>query len=236
MLKRRFTLIELLVVIAIIAILAAILLPALNKARETAKTVKCTSNLKQLGSMLMVYLNDNHNRFPPHRWRTSSSTGYVWADFLFATSVATRFKIMTCDNYWALKEKGNIYICETSNLSRFGWNQQYMAYGMNRNIRSGPTAGDPTSTERLKLNQILQSCAETYATNYGKRCIPSQTVLLGEPRRDTSKLAFSIWADTNLINPGSDDSRHAGGKANFVFMDGHVARGTCLESKQKFYW
>ncbi|MBI4028359.1 MAG: prepilin-type N-terminal cleavage/methylation domain-containing protein [Verrucomicrobia bacterium] len=62
--QRAFTLIELLVVIAIISILAALLLPALKAAKDSAKSIKCMHNLKQLGLAFELFLEDNNDAFP----------------------------------------------------------------------------------------------------------------------------------------------------------------------------
>ncbi len=63
-----FTLIELLVVVAIIAVLVALLLPVMAKARSRAKQLLCSTHLRQLGTGVSLYANDNHGVLPPFFW------------------------------------------------------------------------------------------------------------------------------------------------------------------------
>jgi prepilin-type processing-associated H-X9-DG protein/prepilin-type N-terminal cleavage/methylation domain-containing protein len=101
-----FTLIELLVVMAIIAILAAMLLPSLGKARDKAKTAKCSGNLKQLGIALMMYVDDFNGVLPTAAPRCSAwycagspvPTDYeaTWLGTLYDLNYCRNYQVMSC--------------------------------------------------------------------------------------------------------------------------------------------
>jgi prepilin-type processing-associated H-X9-DG protein len=89
---RAFTLVELLVVIGIIAALIALLLPALNRARESAKTVQCLSNLRQISGSFEMYAAQNKQVLPPSCYIYNATTGSasVYTDYWATTLVRAR--------------------------------------------------------------------------------------------------------------------------------------------------
>src|SRR5215211_5016561 len=84
---KAFTLVELLVVIGIIAVLISILLPALTRARRSAYTLQCSSNMRQLATAMLMYIQDNKGRFPAAEFfpiQNAYPYGWGWANELVA--------------------------------------------------------------------------------------------------------------------------------------------------------
>jgi prepilin-type N-terminal cleavage/methylation domain-containing protein/prepilin-type processing-associated H-X9-DG protein len=128
--QRGFTLIELLVVIAIIAILAAILFPVFAQAREKARGISCLSNLKQLGTSTMMYIQDYDETYPQGVGMTNGTNWYVGLNTMSPNgwraahqAGSTRFEAAACTWGEALQpyiKNYGMYTCPSAAASNLG--------------------------------------------------------------------------------------------------------------------
>jgi prepilin-type N-terminal cleavage/methylation domain-containing protein/prepilin-type processing-associated H-X9-DG protein len=215
--RAAFTLIELLVVIAIIAILASLLLPALAKAKSTAKRAACISNFKQWGLALTMYLQDNEEALP----RESFGSGTVlnnWAQVkdpnnydIWYNALPPQVDLPRAADYFARRgdfyEKNSLFHCPSARFPKgiAAGSGNYPLFSMSMN------------------SKLIEAPAVTMTVTAVAR--PSQTVmflenlLAGEPPVDPTQAA------TELGQPSSYASRFVArheGRGNLVFLDGHV--------------
>lgn len=199
---RVFTLVELMIVIAIIAILAGLLLPALNKARERAKSTGCLNNLRSINMAVQNYADDNDDRYFTYDWKIGD-TSYKWHNPYGGKAPLYP--------YLGVKDSGTYLFSINKNGAR------HPLTCPKRNFGDFPNA-DTSYAASYGYSSYFYSIIAEKGYKRTMFLTPSRTAFMGEsfrPYWGVGTSTSNIWVETTIeAHSGSVDS---------AFCDGHAS-------------
>ena len=206
--KKNFTLIELLVVIAIIAILAAIMLPALQSARERGRITSCVNNIKQLGTMVQFYVDTYGGYLPAAK---SHKDGYNRWQYNINAMLR---KVQ--NNHWETKYFPEVFRCPSLQNLKFSDDfpdrTDHVTYGLNAATGNSNALA---ASSFIKQNRVAKASQRPLLADYYR--LNWDTNL-----RNASEAGFNYYSlsgATLAYRPAHEFHRRM---ANVGYVDGHV--------------